>query len=91
MKNTATKLRLELDLKLFKNGRVVNSTKRYKKAALVAWIERVVAAEWDSGVLRVWYSRANDYWNESEFKKKSELQPLLAHLTEWDLVKDFAE
>ena len=86
----AKKLRLRIDLKLFKDDKMVFRTTCRMKSTARARIEAGISSEWTLGRCRVWYNVNDDYWNEFEFYSYEDFTEKLALFTEQDLVETFA-
>lgn len=88
--STNRRIRLEMDCILFdERHQPLCHTKKWKKSALVSWFQERSSSEWKSGILKVWYDRKNNFWNQCEFTSRTELETQLSALTEYQLVKDF--
>lgn len=85
----ADKVRLRMSIKLFKDGEMVKRVTYRKKSSARAFIKYLSAAEWTSGIVRVWYNVAEEYWNEFEFHSYEDFDKTLSTDTEKDLVQTF--
>lgn len=83
------KKRLQMTLKAFKNGKVVQSTSYYVLTRIRATIQVSLTAECDFYRLRVTYNNKDDYWNEFDFTDKATALRELSTITETELVKYF--
>lgn len=88
---TSKRIRVKIQVKLFKGPRVANSTTMWKKSQVRLWVQRVPAAEWTSGYIKVIYSDKFGYYNHAYFQNYKRFDRLLTEMTEWELVKDFIQ
>ena len=83
-------LRIPMSIKLYKDGEMVHSTILKRKTVLLRSVQEKNKSEWTSGTIKVWYSKANDYWNAGDFTTLAEFEQLLAEFTERQLVEAFS-
>lgn len=87
--STATKPRLSMVVKLYKNDKLVHYTTKRVKSRILDFVLGKPVSEWDTGYFRVTYNTSESYFNHAYFEDFAKLQRIVSEFTEWDLVRRF--
>ena len=82
--------RLPYQIKLFKNGEVVETTTLKLKTRVLRFVQGKKSTEWDLGYVRLTYNAKQGYYNHAEFSSIDQLKALIDEFSDIYLVKQFS-
>lgn len=87
----AKTMRIQMDIKLYKNNEVLAYTTKWVKSRAVGWVTEKLndkKLKYDEGWCKVWYDKKQDYFNHFPFTNLAQFKQGLSQVTELDLIRD---